>query len=212
MEINYAAIIEALGTLGPFIIAVVAWKGMNSWREQKKHDLKYATLDELIQNVDNFRFKFGIIIRELHAVEIGFESYRTSPHKNKYCEGENNGIVNYIVKWGDKHASRFTELLNEIIPIASTIRVQILRVKSMGFKNPQRASISNNNFVRNIHLIAGLGTLLNYDADMNWEHPDFQDNINKYTKITASDLNDQLQSDFDSFLKFYEENMKDLIH
>ena len=211
LDLNYAAIIEALGTLGPFLIAIVAYKSMNSWIHQKSYDLKYKHLDDLMENADKIYVKFKIMLKDVELIQIGIESYTSTPHRQKYCEGENNGFIHYILKRGIDSSRKLSVHVDEILPMLSILRRQTNKAQYMGFTNPLKSSITSHNFISFMNLIASLGSILTYDENINWEHPEIQKNLSNYSKIKSSDWEKSLERDFEIFMKFYEENMKDLI-
>lgn len=194
------------------LIAGAAWRGLSAWKKEIGHKEKYKTLDDLFKNMDEFLYQMKLVIKEVEVVEIGIESYSTTPHRDTLCEGENNGFVHFILKRGDHYSNRLGDSLDNLPPILSEIRKLMLRSEFMGFKSFNKAKAAHIDFIQIFNKVGGLAQILAYDSDMNWEHPLIQKNLTSYSKIKSSELEDQINTDFEWFLKFYKENMEILIH
>lgn len=207
--VNWSILSQVFSAGATVALAVIAWVGLKTWKEQIHAQVKTEFVDEFIKAIGEYITAISIPVQIIQYIEFDIKSCADfARHEGK--NGENDGLIEFIKKNGEKRGRYLSEHLESTRPIRS--KIQGLMVKGnviFGKKEFMPAYEASMKLISSFNYINGFATVI-ANPNLFWENQRVQETLSSYRDIKASEIEKNLEENSSRVFGFCEDHFKDL--
>ncbi len=192
-----------IGTLlvaaGTFWLAWVATAALNTWRKQLHAEKQLTFIDELTDTVHEFILLMAAPVNLLANAKIGIEAHIEVSHGSE--KRDNAGTIAYIDKCGRSTSERILEKLALVKPVLGKMQSLVVKGQVFGIADYAQCQNACTMLALSHGQVEAFCWIIG-NTNMNWDHPEVQQNLTDLSKINADSISANLQTQNKEYIKF----------
>jgi hypothetical protein len=208
-SLKLMSLIQIFGAIATIALAIFAWMGLKTWKNQTRTQIHLKFIDDLNDAVNGYIMAMNYPVQLVWHLEIAIKSY-TEVEISNGNEGENDGFIKYIERHGEETGKKLFEHLEKVRPFISKIRSLRTKGQIFNFSNYRETYHACEMLLLSHDLISGFAGLVG-DPHMNWENELVKKNLTSFRNIKSSDIQKDLGKHNIVILKFSKEIYEQLL-
>ncbi|MDL5027366.1 hypothetical protein QR676_09015 [Vibrio sp. TMPB1044] len=203
---NWNGIVQAVSGL---ITATIAYLALSSWKIQQKSAKVNALFDELIAEVNEYIRHIAVPTQFVKLSHIRFESHKDYIYLDKSLPHPE--VVYVINEFGDDLSKQIIAALEPSGQNASRIKSLLVRLQlhqPLGFED----CINACNFIIWQHSRMQAFAITLSSSHMNWDNSMVIKSVEDSLAITAEDIEEHINQNYDNLLKYISKTYKIIYH
>lgn len=196
--------------------AVVAWKGLQTWKHQSIANRKADFLDELVEECQEYVLAMSGPIQVVKFVRIGLRSYSDVPSTAPADPGWTaevgfslGGAATYIEKNGRRESERLRGLLEGVGVHVARARSLANKGQVLGFNQYGRCHNAVTLLTWQYDRVQAFAVMVESDT-LNFAHPEVQESMRKVLSLDSSTIESGLQEPLAELLAFTRSSYEDI--
>jgi hypothetical protein len=182
---SVASIVQGFCAVG---IAIFAYRGLDSWKKQKRTDKHLDFLDTYIDAVNTFALEMFTPIAKTELIYMGIARCATSHDE----VGMHLGTINFISQEGPSSGSQIKSELDRILPMVIKIESLKAKAKAMDLLKYEQCRDKTNQLLSAYEKLQHVASALTLDLKL--EDPALKQAVDYVLSTSHKELKEELET------------------